>query len=154
MDQKTKEIYSEVYEILNQMGDRFISKLPNKLFELIKNEKLDSYNPKYNLDVPLEEQNIKEDTIDMIALLYLNYWCEDEEEKRELSKVFQENEEKHQKELNEKYNTDNLFKNRKTEENGKKEVSLMKYKKSLFWMIIDKIKQILEEHKKEKGNKS
>ena len=112
MDNKTKEIYSEVYEILTLMGDTFISKLPNKLFELIKKQRLDSYNPKYNLQLPLEEQNIKEETIDIIALLYLNYWCESEEEKKELKKVFQENEEKYQKELNEKYNSDNLFKNK------------------------------------------
>lgn len=144
MNYKTKEIYSEVYEILNLMGDRFIDKLPNKLFDLIKNERLETYNPKYDLDLPLEEQSIKEETIDIIALLYLNYWCETEDEKNELNKIFQENEEIYQKELNEKYNIDNLFRNKQMEKNETKEILPIEYKKSFFRMIINKIKQILK----------
>lgn len=141
MNYKTKEIYSEVYEILNLMGDRFINKLPNKLFDLIKNERLETYNPKYDLELPLEEQRIKEETIDIIALLYLNYWCESEDEKNELNKIFQENEEIYIKELNEKYNIDNLFKNKQIEKN---EILPIEYKRSFFRMIIDKIKQMLK----------
>jgi len=144
MDKKTKEIYSEVYAILVLLGERFVNKLPNKLFELIKDERLDSYNPQYNLELPLEEQNVKEETIDMIALFYLNYWCSSKEEKEQLKEVWKENEEKYEKELNEKYNTDNLFKNRQTENKDEKEISMIKYKKSIFRIIIDKIKQMLK----------
>lgn len=143
MDTKTKEIYSEVYEILILLGDRFINELPNELFELIKKEKLDSYNPIYDLNTSLEEQNIKKESIAMIALFYLNYWCESEEEKNELKKKFQENEDKYQKELREKYNPDNLFKNKRIEKEEIEEVSIIKYKKSFFRIIIDKIKNIL-----------
>jgi len=144
MKTKTKEIYSEVYEILILMGDRFINKLPNKLFDLIKNERLESYNPKYNLDISLEEQAVREETIDVIALLYLNYWCESEEEKKELSIIWEENEEKYQKQLNEKYNINNLFRNKQIEK--KEDISLIEHKKSFFKIIIDKIKQILKIH--------
>lgn len=45
----------------------------------------------------------------MIAVLDLNYWCKDEEEKLKLKKKFGENELKYQEELKEKYNVDNLF---------------------------------------------
>lgn len=143
MDIRTKEIYSEVYEILILLGDRFIDRLPNKLFDLIKKEKLDSYNPQYDLNLPLEGQKIKEETIDMIALFYLNYWCESEEEKKELNEIFQQNEEKYQKELKEKYNPDNLFKNKQIEKQENQEVSIIEYKKSIFRRIIDRIKFML-----------
>ena len=143
MDIKTKEIYSEVYEILILLGNRFINELPNELFELIKKEKLDSYNPKYDLNVSLEEQNIKRESIAMIALFYLNYWCESEEEKEQLKKKFQENEDKYQKELREKYNTDNLFKNKRIETQKTEELGMVKYNKSFFRRIIDKIKGML-----------
>ena len=144
MNVKTKEIYSEVYGILILMGDRFISKLPNKLFNLIKSERLETYNPQYNLDLPLEEQNVREETIDVIALLYFNYWCDSEEEKKELSRIWEENEEKYQKQLNEKYNINNLFKDKKIE--IKEEIFLIEHKKNFFEKIIDKIKQILKIH--------
>lgn len=146
MDLKTKEIYSEVYEILILLGNRFINKLPEKLFNLIETEKLDSYNPQYNLDRPLEEQNIKDDSIGMIALFYLNYWCETEEERKELKQIFEENEAKYQKELREKYNPENLFLNKQIENKETEEISLVEYKKSFFRIIIDKIKQILKRH--------
>ena len=110
---------------------------------LIKEEKLDSYNPKYDLRLPLEEQNIKEETIDMIALFYLNYWCESEDEKKEFRKVLQENEDMYQKQLNEKYNTDKLFKDSKIGNKENEEVQLIQYKRSIFKRIIDKIKIIL-----------
>lgn len=46
----------------------------------------------------------------MIALLHLNYWCNSENEKQGLLKLFKYNEEKHQAEIREKYNPDNIFK--------------------------------------------
>ena len=105
MDKETKEIYSEVYEIL------------------------------------IEEQNIKEETIDMIALFYLNYWCEREAEKQEFRKILQENEDIYQQQLKQKYNSDKLFKNKQKIEH--EEVQLIEYKKNIFKRIINKIKSIL-----------
>ena len=148
MDLKTKEIYSEVYEILILLGDRFINKLPEKLFNLIKTEKIDSYNPQYNLDRPLEEQNIKEETIDMIALFYLNYWCKTEAEKNELKHIFDENECKYQKELREKYNPDNLFKNKENQKQTIEKVVMVEYKENIFKRIINLIKKILKIERK------
>ena len=34
----TKEIYSEVYSILDLLGDKYIKRLPKNLYNLIKNE--------------------------------------------------------------------------------------------------------------------
>lgn len=140
----TKEIYSEVYGILILLGDRFINKLPKELFNLIKREKLDSYNPQYDLNLPLEEQNIKEESIDMIALFYLNYWCESEDEKKELKQILQENEERYQKELRETYNPDNLLKKKEIEKQETKETDIVKYKVNIFKRIINRIKKILK----------
>lgn len=41
-------------------------------------------------------------------MLYIYYWCKDEEERKELKKTLIENEKKYQKELEEKYE---VFKN-------------------------------------------
>lgn len=45
-------------------------------------------------------------------MLNLQYWCKDENEKERLKSVYAENKRKYQDELREKYNPDNLFKNK------------------------------------------
>ena len=113
MNVQTQEIYSEVYSILNLLGESYIAKLPTSLFNMIREEKRQDYNPKYDLKTNLGQQNIKRETLAMIALLHFNYWCDSEEEKNKLKEIFKTNEEKYQAEIKEKYNPDNLFKNRK-----------------------------------------
>lgn len=114
---------------------------------MIKQEKLESYNPKYIDTLNLEEQNIKKESIAMIALFHLNYWCNSNEEKEELRKVFKDNEDKHQAKLREKYNPDNIFKNRyqiKEEQQNDTEnnVAMIEYKESTFRRILNKIRNI------------
>ena len=109
MNIKTKEIYSEVYQILNFLGNDYIDKLPNSLINMLREKREINYNPEYTDDMPLNEQNIKKETMSIIALLYLNYWCEDENEKLEVKQILKSNEDKYQVELREKYNPDNIF---------------------------------------------
>ena len=109
MNLKTKEIYSEVYQVLNLLGNEYIEKLPISLINMIKEKRETNYNPVYTDDVPLNEQNIKKETMAIIALLYLNYWCEDDNEKLEVKNILKENENRFQEKLREKYDPDNIF---------------------------------------------
>lgn len=145
MNVQTQEIYSEVYSILNLLGESYIKKLPVSLFNMIKEEKRQDYNPKYDSKINLEQQNIKRETLSMIALFHLNYWCNSDEEKNELKTLFKTNEEKHQAEIREKYNPDNLFKKRSLEQEEyavTNEVAMVEYKEPLFKRFINKIKKI------------
>ena len=72
MNIKTKEIYSEVYQILNLLGNDYIDKLPTRLINMLREKREINYNPEYTDDIPLNEQNIKKETMSIIALLYLN----------------------------------------------------------------------------------
>lgn len=145
MNVQTQEIYSEVYSILNLLGESYIKKLPVSLFNMIKEEKRQDYNPKYDSKINLEQQNIKRETLSMIALFHLNYWCNSDEEKNELKTLFKTNEEKYQAEIREKYNPDNLFKKRSLQQEEStitNEVAMVEYKEPLFKRIINKIKRI------------
>lgn len=149
MDGTTQEVYSEVYSILNLLGENFIKKLPKSLYEMIKKEKLSSYNPQYSANLKLEEQDIKKESLSMIALFHLNYWCENEEEKEELKRIFSENEEKYQVELREKYNPDNIFKKKNIQPIQDKietnEVAMVEYKEeNIFKRFINKILRIFK----------
>lgn len=147
MNIQTKEMYSEVYSLLDMLGEDYISRLPKSLFNMIKEEKLDSYNPKYTSDMDLSKQNIKKDTFAMISLLHLKYWCDSDKEKEHLLKLFQYNEEKHQEELRKRYNPDDIFKKHTSkmtseENNINNQANIQAYKEPFFKKIINKIKSI------------
>lgn len=120
MEQVTKDIYSELYAILQVLGNEYINKLPIKLYDIIENKRNYDYTPKYNDEVDFNKQGVKRETISVLALLYLNYWCESEEEKNKLNNYFIENEKKYQKELREKYDPDKIFDNNLFSNNSEK----------------------------------
>ena len=137
MSDKTKKVYSEVYAFLNIISEEDRNKVPKKLKEMIEEEREKEYTPSYTFEIPIEEQEISDEAIAMIALLHLNYWCEDENEKERLNEIFNENEKKYQDELREKYNPDNLFKNKKYKEEQLSEeqtnsVAMVEYKETIF----------------------
>ena len=152
----TKEIYSEVYGILKALGDRYINKLPKTVLKVITESKEENYNPEYSMSIPLKEQDINRKSLAMIALFHYNYWCETEEERKKFKNMLETNEEKHQKEMQEKYSNDKIFNNATTkieeetisekvdrfvEVSNQSTANIVEYKQSFFNKIIDKIKQ-------------
>ena len=110
-----KKAFSEVDMILDLIDSEMKNKVSANFIKFIKEEKDNNYKTNINPELPLEEQNILPETIDILALLKLNYWC-NEEEKKELLKVLNKNEQQFQKEAKEKYDIDKLFKTNKTKE--------------------------------------
>jgi len=142
MNIKTKEIYSEVYQVLNLLGNEYINKLPNSLLNILKEKRNINYNPQYIEDIPLNKQNIRKETLAIIALLHLNYWCDNEKEKLELKQILKNNEDRYQQELRNKYNPEDIFKKNKQENIVENQVSMIEYKEPLFKRFISKIKSI------------
>ncbi len=148
MKLETKEIYSEVYQVLILLGNEYIDKLPSSLFNMLKEKREVNYIPQYVEEVPLNKQNIKKETMSIITLLYLNYWCENENEKLEIEQILINNEDKFQEKLREKYNPDNIFKkynqeHKETGNNIRNKTSMIPYKESIFKRITNKIKKVL-----------
>lgn len=148
----TMMAYSEVYKILNLLDEEYKERVPAKVRAFFEEERLKDYKPAINADVPLTEQNLKRDTIVLLAILNLNYWCDTPEEKQEILDELSNNE-KEKQELLEKYNPDNLFKNKQNDviENENKintqEVSLVEYKKQgIFKRILDKITKFFKKN--------
>ena len=132
--------YAEVYSILNFVDEYYVSKISSKFIEYMYHKKDDNYVPDIDMTIPLEEQKLQEDTVNILAMIKYNYWCENEQEKQELIDILNKNEEKYQSEIREKYNPDDIFK--KSEKNGN--AQLVKYKESFFKRIIAKIKNIFK----------
>ena len=108
----TRQAYSEIDTFLSLLSEEKRNEIPKKLRDLFKEEKDKDYIKEINPNIPIKEQNLKEDTLSIIALLNLEYWCMDEDEKKKLKSIYAENEQKYQEELREKYNQDNIFKNK------------------------------------------
>ena len=104
MENNLKKAYSEIYEILNLMEKEYVNKVPPKLRDLFKMEKEDNFSVNINIDKPLENQNLQKDTLTILAVLYINYWSESDEEKQELIKLFRDVDKRNE----EFYSTDNL----------------------------------------------
>ena len=139
MNTKTKEMYSEVYGILEVLGEKYINKLPKELYELIKKCKLETYSPKYDIETISEDKSIKRETLSMIALFHLNYWC-DTEEKQELKNLFKRNDEKNFALKRMNYNLSNILQNQDVENEKVTETSIVKVEKeNLFLKIIKKL---------------
>ena len=142
MENEAMLAYAEVDAILDLLEEEYANKIPDKIRSFFKEEKIKEYKPKIDVDKPLLEQNLKRETIVLLAILNLNYWCNTEEEKKEILNEFAKNE-KEKKELEERYNPDNLFKKRvsKNEEN----VQMVEYKEPNFIQkFINKIMEMFK----------
>lgn len=88
------------------------------------------------------------ETICLLTILDINYWCETEEEKQLILNKLKDNDRIKEEELKERYNPDNIFK-RKDKENeniniNPENVALIEYKeKSIFKKILNKIIKFL-----------
>jgi len=105
-----REAYVEVLEVLSHMEIKYTKKIPDELMEFFKENSSPEYKFSLVKGIPFEEQSFKKITINILAMLNLNYWCEDEEHKKYLLNKYHENELKYQEEIRNKYSTDKLFK--------------------------------------------
>lgn len=88
------QTYSEVYAVLTALGDKYIQKTPVEFLNFIVDNRDHDYVVKIDENIPLEMQNLSEETTAIIAMLKLDYWCETEQEKADLSAILEMNEQK------------------------------------------------------------
>ena len=143
----TRKAYSEIDEFLGLLTDEQRNKIPQKLREFFKEEKDITYIKGINPEVPIKNQDLKEETLGIIALLNLQYWCEDENEKQRLKEVYAKNEQVYQEMLQVAFNPDDIFK-KKTQiiEKEQEEVEskqMVVYKEPIIKRIFDSILRFL-----------
>lgn len=106
------EAFSEVDAILNIMPKDLFGKIPLSFRNIISNQKSKTYAPNISPKIPIEKQELKKETRAILSTIYRSYLVDGEEKEKLKLEDFQELK-KIEKELREKYNTDNLFKNKK-----------------------------------------
>ncbi len=139
------EAIVEVLEILEYSDDSIIEKIPKELIEFWQRNKSTTYKPKLDHDKSINEMDLKEKTKSIIAMIYLNYLCSDEE-KDNINSILKDNEEKYQQKLKEKYNPENIFtkynqKPKVAENADTSNLAIIEHKETILKKIINLIKK-------------
>lgn len=127
MDRNYQEAFVEVEEILKIMPVELSKKIPMKFRKIIIENQAPDY--KVIIQEPLEQQKLKKETLVILGLIYRDFLC-DEQERKELKIQDAQELEKIEKELQQKYDIQNVFDARK-ENRKKQEVSEDDYSTSL-----------------------
>lgn len=148
MNNEYAEALTEVDMILKIMPNEIINKIPKKIHKFISDNKSNTFESKAIDSIYINESKLKDETKDFLSLIYRSYIC-DEETKQELEEQERIEILEYNKKLNEKYNSDNLFKKViQQEANVEKvitnKVAMTQYKESLFKQIWNKIINIFK----------
>ncbi len=147
MREEYLKAFSEVEQIIKLMPESLQKKIPDRFKNIISTEKLQAYIP--NIKEPFEKCNIMEETKIVLAVIYRDFLC-GEEEKKEIKLKDSQKLMEYEEELREKYNTDNIFLNRNTIQYSSEEVktdqtAIIEYKeKNFLQKLFDKIKHIFK----------
>ena len=142
----TRQAYSEVHEFLELLSEEQRQKIPIAHRVLFDNERDKEYVKNIDISIPLKEQELKEETLAILALFYLQYWCEDEEEKEQLKAIYAKNEAVYQSMLSQKYNSKDIF-NKKEDHSieNNNEIQISDSEQTIFKRIINIIIKLFHE---------
>ena len=137
-----KIAYSEILEILKHISKKEQEKIPSNMIKMFKANASENSNFAYNPKKTLQEQNVSEIAISIIAILYRDYWATKEQRHKLLNYQNRERE----KYKAEKYDVNNIFKKKNeikpTIANAEKYPVVVK-KQNFIQRIIGKIKKLI-----------
>lgn len=143
-DRDFSEAAVEINSIFDNMPHQILNKIPQNIIDNFKSKASPSYTFQYDKTKLLEEQSLKLETKIILAWLYKEYIC-NENEKIEYENKLNELKKCHE-EVFEKIGTENLFKknhnNENLENNQTSEITIINKKQNFFSNILKKIKSI------------
>ena len=80
MEEEKRKAYSEVVEVLKLIeNEQKIEQIPFEVIQLIKTNSDPTYKPNISKEIPLEEQNLRNETYSILGWIASKYWGEDVE---------------------------------------------------------------------------
>lgn len=135
-----REGISEALDILKHIDKIYVEKIPEDFMNFLEQNKSEEYRPNLDHSLKINEMDLKEQTKDILSVIYMNYWCNDDE-KLEYINLLNKNEQIYQNEISAKYNPDKLFTN-KIKSSNQEMLVLNEKPKTIFEQIISFIKNI------------
>ena len=135
----------EVLDILNHTNKEDVARIPQSFIKFLTNISSKSYKVKFNHEQPINGLNLKKQTRELLGFIYITWWC-DKEEREKYKKLIHESNIKNE-EIKEKYNVNDIFKNKKEKQEHKiiqnenvMKTSIAEYKKeNIFKRVLNKI---------------
>lgn len=106
-----RQAFAEVLEVLKHTSKSIVEKIPEKFIMFLEDNKDDEYIADIDFSKPNWEDEVKQETQAILALIYRDYIVSPEK-KSELIKEEQEEQIIIENEIREKYNPDNILKNK------------------------------------------
>lgn len=125
MEDNYAKAYKEIVEILKYVPEENVNKIPKEMRDMFEAEQLKTYNFQIDTEKPFEEQELLEETKAILDNIFRDYWATDYQKARIIEKENHDRKE-WERQKREKYNPDNLFKNKN--ENNYNEVALVEVK--------------------------
>lgn len=146
----SSNVYEEVYQILKYMDKMTVMKIPQDILNNIITRRNIDFVTKIDKNDIFNEENASKEAIDILCWIDYNYWM-DENKKREIDKICREKNIKSEIEKRERYNPDNIFKNKPIDmelaEQETQTVQMIEYKEQKWYQkIFAKILKIFKTH--------
>ena len=106
------EAITETLDILKHTRKEDVDKISSRFMDYLKANASKTYKPELDHTKKIKDMQLKRKTKAILAIIYKKFWCNSEKQ-MEFNEILKENEINHQKELREKYNPDEIFKNKK-----------------------------------------
>lgn len=150
MEDNYAKAYKEIVEILKYVPEESVKKIPQEMRDMFEAEQLKTYDFKVDTEKPFEEQELLEETKAILANIFRDYWATDYQKQKIIEKENQDREIL-EKEKREKYNPDDIFKNRQQNinvqenlnENYNNNLPIEVQKQNIFQKLLGFIKGLL-----------
>lgn len=147
MNNNYSKAYTEVLEIISHFSEEELQKIPQEKINYYKENCDKEYSFKIIPEIDLAEQNISKEANAILVALFRDYYAT-EKQKETLNSLLRQNQQKAEQEKSEKYNPDDIFKNRKMESNketeNKEELLPMNIEEKWYRKILDFFKNLFK----------
>ena len=125
MENNFQKAYTEVLVILNHVSKEDINKIPQNVINGFELNKDKNHHFEIDFEMPLEEQDILEETKDILSVLFRDYWASQEQKNKILAK---ENHDRmiSEEEKRKKFDVNDLFKTNDTHSDNTEEIITIK----------------------------
>ena len=152
MEDNYAKAYKEIIEILKYIPEESVNKIPTEMIEMFKTNQLVTYDFKIDTEKTFEEQELLEETKAILANIFRDYWATDYQKAKIIEKENQDREEL-ERQKREKYNPDEIFKNKQQNinvqknlnENYNSKLPIEVQKQNIFQKLLGFIKKLLKQ---------
>ena len=151
MEENYHKAYKEVIEILKYVPQESVNKIPKTMLETFEKKMDKDYVFYVDINKSFEEQNLLEETKDIFAVIFRDYWATPYQRERIKAKEKYDRQKIEEEKAN-KYNPDDIF-NKKIKEQNKENTKQqneeqtvnnlpVKYKEKFYEKIINFFKKL------------